>query len=50
VEIREDLHQELKKTAVMNELKLYNLVNGIITETLNDEERLKELLRKLRCG
>jgi len=48
VEIREDLHQELRKTAILNELKLYMLVNGVIEETLKDEEKLKILLKKLR--
>jgi hypothetical protein len=48
VEIREDLHQELKKTAVMNELKLYRLVNGIIAATLDDQDTLKDVIRKLK--
>ena len=34
VEIREDLHQELRRLAIMNDLKLYMLVNAIIEETL----------------
>jgi hypothetical protein len=48
VEIREDLHQELRKAAVMNQLKLYVLVNGIVEETLTDEEKLKTLIKKLK--
>ncbi len=48
VEINEDLHQELRRLAIMNNLKLYTLVNGIIEETLNDPERLKDLLKKLK--
>ena len=48
VEVREDLHQELRKLAIMNDLKLYMLVNAIIRETLDDEEKLKTLLKKLR--
>ena len=49
VEIREDLHQELRKLAIMNDVKLYMIVNAIIAETLHDEEKLKTLLKKLRC-
>ena len=46
VEIREDLHQELRKTAIMNELKLYSLVNAIVEEALNDQEKLKVVIRR----
>jgi hypothetical protein len=48
VEISEELHQELRKIAILNDFKLYTLVNGVIEETLKDEERLKTLLKKLK--
>ena len=48
VEIREDLHQELRKTSILNDLKLYVLVNAIIEETLNDQEKLKTVIKKLK--
>jgi len=48
VEIREDLHQELRKTAILNEMKLYTLVNAIVEETLSDQEKLKTVIKKLR--
>ena len=48
VEIREDLHQALRKIAIMNELKLYMLVNGIVEDTLNEQERLKNVIKKLK--
>ncbi len=48
VEVRKDLHQELRKTAVLNELKVYVLVNAILEDYLADEERLKLLLRRLK--
>jgi hypothetical protein len=50
VEIREDLHQELRRLAIMNDLKLYMLVNAIIEETLNDQEKLKTLTKRLKLG
>ncbi len=48
VEVRADLHQALRKTAILNELKLYVLVNGIVEDTLNEQERLKNVIRKLK--
>jgi hypothetical protein len=45
VEIRQDLHKELRKIAVLNDLKIYELVNAVLEELLNDEERLKLLLK-----
>ena len=32
----------------MNDLKLYMIVNGVIDEVLNDQERLKTVLRKIK--
>ena len=48
VEIREDLHQELRRLAIMNDLKLYMLVNEVFDETLNDQERLKAVIKKVK--
>jgi len=50
VEIHEELHQELRRIAIMNDLKLYMLVNGVVEETLNDEERLKTVIKRLKIG
>ena len=48
VEVREDLHHELRKLAVLNDLKVYVLVNTILEEFLSDEVRVKQLLKKLK--
>lgn len=48
VEVREDLHHELRKLAVLNDLKVYVLVNAILEECLSDEVRVKQLLKKLK--
>ena len=48
MEVSEDLHQELRKTAILNGMKLYSLVNAIVEETLNDQEKLKTLIKKLK--
>jgi len=48
VEIRDDLHREIRKLALLNDLRIYELANAIIQEWLEDQERVKALIRKLR--
>jgi len=48
VEVREDLHRELRKYALLNDLRIYEFVNALIEEALKDEERVKALIRRLR--
>ena len=48
VEVREDLHRELRKLALLNDLRIYVLVNGVLEEFLVDEERVKALIKWLR--
>lgn len=48
VEIREDLHREIRKLALLNDLRIYELVNATIEEFLKDEERVKALIKKLK--
>ncbi len=48
VEVRLDLHKELRKLAVLNDLKIYMLVNAILEDCLADEERVKDLLKRLK--
>jgi hypothetical protein len=50
VEVRWDLHRELRKLALLNDLRIYELVNGVLGEFLGDEERVKALIRRLRVG
>ena len=47
VEVEEEVHRDLRKIAVINNLKLYVLVNAALKDCLNDEERLRGLLKKL---
>jgi len=37
VEVREELHQEIRKLALLNDLRIYQLANAIIEEFLRDE-------------
>jgi hypothetical protein len=48
VEVREDLHREIRKQAVLNDVKIYELANAIIEDFLKDEEQVRRVIRKLR--
>ena len=48
VEVTENLPHELRKLAVLNDLKVYVLANAILEECLSDEVRVKQLLKKLK--
>jgi hypothetical protein len=48
VEVSDGLHRELRKLALLNDLRIYVLVNGVLEEFLGDEERVKALIKRLR--
>jgi hypothetical protein len=48
VEVLEGLHREVRKLALLNDLKIYVLVNGIIGEFVGDEDKVKALIRRLK--
>jgi hypothetical protein len=48
VEVRDDLHREIRKLALLNDLRIYELTNAIIEEFLKDEGRVKALIKRLR--
>ena len=48
VEVREDLHSEIRKLALLNDIKIYVLANAIIEEFLRVEERVKALIKRLK--
>jgi hypothetical protein len=50
IEVREDLHKEIRKTALLNDLRIYELTNAIIEETLKDQEKIKTLIKKLKIS
>ena len=49
VEVRDDLHRELRKLALLNDLRIYELANAVLEEALKDEERVKALIKRLRA-
>jgi len=50
VEIRWDLHRELRKLALLNDLRIYELTNAIIEESLKEEENVRVLIKKLKLS
>ena len=48
IEVRADLHKQIRKLALLNDLRIYAVVNALIEETLSDQERVNALLKKLK--
>jgi len=48
VEVRDDLHREIRKLALLNDLRIYELANAIIEEALKDKEKIKTLIKRLK--
>lgn len=48
VEILDELHREIRKLALLNDLRIHEVANAIIEEFLKDEERVKVLIRRLK--
>ena len=49
VEVRDDLHREIRKLALLNDLRIYELTNAMLEEFLKDEERVKALIKRLEA-
>jgi hypothetical protein len=47
VEVRADLHQELRKLAALYDARLYVVVNLLLEDCLSDKERVAAVLSKL---
>ncbi|MCW8889017.1 MAG: hypothetical protein OQK25_08140 [Gammaproteobacteria bacterium] len=48
VEVRADLHQQLRKMALLNDLRIYVLANAIMEDALGNEEKVKVLIKRLK--
>jgi len=48
VEVREDLHREIRKLALLNDLRIYELTNAMLEDYLRNQEKIKALINKLR--
>jgi hypothetical protein len=50
VEVRADLHQELRRLAADYDLRLYVVVNLLLEDCLSDQARVAAVLGKLASG
>ncbi len=48
LEIRDDLHREVKKLALLNDIKIHELTNAIIEQSLRDQEQIRTLIKRLK--
>ena len=48
VEVRDDLHGEIRRLALLNDLRIYVVVNAILEEFLRDKAKVKALIKRLR--
>lgn len=48
VEVGDDLHREIRKLALLNDLRIYELTNALLEEALQDKEKVKNLIRELK--
>ena len=48
VEVSGDVHRELRKLALLNDLKIYELTNALLEDCLQDEEHTKQLIKRLK--
>ena len=48
IEVRADLHKQIRKLALLNDLRIYALANAIIEETLEDSERTNASVKTLK--
>ena len=48
VEVSQEVHNEVKKLAFLNDLKIYVLTDALIEDFLKDEDRVKTLLKRLK--
>ena len=48
IEVRDDLHSKIRKLALLNDLKIYELANAILEDFLKDQEKANALIKRLR--
>ena len=48
IEVRTDLHKQIRKLALLNDLRIYSLANAIIEEILKDPEKTNALIKTLK--
>ena len=48
VEVRDDLHREIGKLALLNDPRIYELINAIIEEALKNQQKIRTLVKRLK--
>jgi len=48
VEVSQEVHNEVKKLALLNDLKIYVLTNALLEDFLKDQDRVKALIKRLK--
>lgn len=48
IQIRKELHGKIKSLAALNDIRLRELASEIIEELFQDEEKIKEIIKKLK--
>jgi hypothetical protein len=50
VEVTVPIHRELRKLAMLNDLRIYEITNAMLEAYLKDEERVGALVKKLKAN
>ena len=48
VEASDDVDREIRRLAILNDLKIYEFTYAVVEEFLRDRERVKALVRRLK--
>ena len=48
VEIRDELHGQIKRLALLNDLRIHEVANAAIANFLHDEQKIKATIMELR--
>jgi hypothetical protein len=48
IEVRDDLHTEIRKLALLNDIRIYELANAVLEDFLKDNEQANALIKRLR--
>ena len=48
VEVSQPIHRELRKLALLNDLKVYEVANALLEDCIADEERVNSVMKKLK--
>ena len=50
VEVRGGVHREIRKLALLNDLRIYELANAVLEECLRDQEKTKAIIKRLKLS